>query len=609
MVCAGRGAMNDVAEFLGRYPPFSHAGPAELEHLATAATLVAAEPGTSVLIEDGPVSTGVYVVRTGSVELVHDDEAVDVLDIGEVFGHPSMLTGQSPAFTVRAREHCELILIPAREAVPHLTGEFVAATLRSRLVRAGQVVHAQGDVRTAHLGDLVHRPAPICAPTDSVREAARRMADKDVSCILVELDGGWGVLTDSDLRRKLVAAGLSYDTPVAELMVDRAMTVPPERLAIDAMIDMLDLGIHHLPVVDSRGTPLGIVTATDLMYLEGRTPFAVRRAISKAETPDQVVDAASYLPQTIVALTRAGVSSVDVCRVLALAGDTATVRLLELAMQRHGPPPCSWAWMALGSVARREQTLASDQDNAFAYDDPGGEQVDAFFATIAGEINNDLERCGFGADNSDVMARNRQWRMSSSEWARVLGDCLEQPDRSHLVRAAVSFDFRQVAGGLDIVRPLTSIERQAPRFPNFVARLARTATDFTPPLGRRGKLATNDEGRIDLKKQGIIPIVNLARFHAIAAGITVSSTLERLAATEAAGQLSAEAASELREVFELLLRLRIEQQVKQVERGEEPRNMLDPRDLAPLTRNQMVHAFQAIVGYQKQLQRYVPIGL
>jgi CBS domain-containing protein len=601
--------MSDVAEFLGRYKPFSHADPQELELLAEAADVVSAQPGASILIEDGAVSRGVYVVRSGSVELVHEDEVVDVLDVGEVFGHPSMLTGQSPAFTVRARERCELILIPAKQAVPHLSGEFVAATLRARMIRTGQVAHAQGDVRTAHLGDLVHRPAPICAPTDTVREAARRMAEKDVSCILVDLDGAWGVLTDSDLRRKLVAEGLPYDTPVSQLMVDRAMTVPPDRLAIDAMIDMLDLGIHHLPVVDSRGTPLGIVTATDLMYLEGRTPFAVRRAISKAETADQVVEAASYLPQTIVALTRAGVSSVDACRVLALAGDTATTRLLELAFQRHGAPPCSWAWMALGSVARREQTLASDQDNAFAYDDPGGEEIDAFFAMVAAEINNDLERCGFGADNSDVMARNRQWRMSSSEWSRVLADCLERPDRSHLVRAAVSFDFRQVAGGLDIVRPLVAIERQAPRHPDFVARLARTATDFTPPLGRRGKLITNDDGRIDLKKQGIIPIVNLARFHAIAAGITVSSTLERLTATEAAGQLSGEASSELREVFELLLGLRVDQQVAQVERGEQPRNMLDPRGLPTLARSQMVQAFQVIAGHQKQLARYVPIGM
>jgi CBS domain-containing protein len=601
--------MNELAEFLGRYQPFSGASPEELDRLAEVASVLSVEPGAAILVEDGPVSPGAYVVRSGAVELVHDDEVVDVLDVGQAFGHPSMLTGRAPAFTVRARESSEVILIPAEAAMRHLSSEFVAATLRARMVRTGQVVHAQGDVRTVHLGELVHRPAPICGPADTVRQAAQRMAELDVSCCLVDLNGSWGVVTDSDLRRKLVAEGLPYETPVSQLMVERAMTVPPDRLAIDAMIDMLDLGIHHLPVVDSRGTPLGVVTATDLMYLEGRTPFAVRRGISKAETPDQVVEATSYLPQTIVALTRAGVSAVDVCRVLTLAGDTATGRLLDLAIRRHGAPPCSWAWIALGSVARREQTLASDQDNGFAYDDPGGQEVDDYFAPIAAEINADLERCGFGADNVEVMARNRQWRMSISEWTRVLGDCLEQPDRSHLVRAAVSFDFRQIAGGLEIVRPLVAIERQAPDYPYFVARLARTVTDFTPPLGRRGKLATDDNGQVDLKRRGMIPIVNLTRFHAISAGITVSASLERLAAIEAAGRLGADAVSELREVFELLLRLRIEHQVSLVDRGETPGDMLDPSELPPLTRSQMVQAFHVVAAHQKQLSRYAPIGI
>jgi CBS domain-containing protein len=601
--------VSELAQFLGRYPPFSGVGEDELERLAEGSQPLRVEAGRTVLVEDGPVSAGVYVVRRGAVELVHDGEVVDVLDVGQAFGHPSMLTGRAPAFTVRTREPSELILVPAKLAAGYLSSEFVAATLRARMVRTGQVVHAQGDVRTAHLGDLVHRPAAICHPDDSVREAARRMAEKDVSCILVEMDGGWGVLTDSDLRRKLVAEGLPYDTPVSALMVSHAMTVLPERLAIDAMIDMLDLGIHHLPVVDARGTPLGIVTATDLMYLESRTPFAVRRAISKAETPQQVIDAASHLPQMIVALIRAGVSAVDACRVLTLAGDTATIRLLDLAIQRNGPPPCAWAWMALGSVARREQTLASDQDNAMAYDDPGGPEVDAYFAAIAERINEGLERCGFGRDSSDVLARNRQWRMSRSEWQRVLTDCLERPDHSHLVRAAVSFDFRHVVGGLEIVRPLVTIERSAPEHANFITRLARTATDFTPPLGRRGKFATDDCGLIDLKKRGIIPIVNLTRFHSIAAGITVSSTLDRLAATEAAGTLSAEAASELREAFELVLRLRIELQAGQAERGEPPGNLLDPGTLPPLTRGQLLHAFQAVAAQQKLLGRYVPLGL
>jgi CBS domain-containing protein len=603
------GAVTALADFLGRFPPFQGAPAADLERVAEAARTERFDAGDVVLVEDGAPATALHVVRSGAAELVHDDDVVALLEPGELFGHPSLLSGRAPAFTVRTREPSEIVRIPAAVALPYLSAEFVAATLRQRMVRAGEVVHARGDVRTAHLGDLVHRPAAVCRPDSTVREAAEIMAEKDVSCILVDTGTGYGVLTDSDLRRKLVAEGRSYDTPVSALMVPDALTVPPDRLAVDAMIDMLDLGIHHLPVVDAQGVPVGIITATDLMYLEGRTPFAVRRAISKASSVEEVVEAANHLPQTIIALVRAGVAATDIGRVLALASDTATSRLLQLVMAAEGEPPAAWSWMALGSVARKEQSLASDQDNALAYAAAAAPGADAFFARVAEQVNSALERCGFGPDNSDVLARNRQWRMSDEEWQRVFSDCLEHPDRSHLVRAAVAFDFRHVTGGLDIVRPLASIQRKAPNHPDFIRRLARTATDFTPPLGRRGKLATARDGTIDLKKQGIVPIVNLARFHALSAGVTISPTLDRLAAAETAGQLDRETASALREAFELVMRLRIEHQAEQANRGVPPDDRLDPSSLPPLTRSQMVDAFRLVAAAQKQLARYVPLGM
>ena len=213
------------------------------------------------------------------------------------------------------------------------------------------------------------------------------MAAADVSCVLVQLDEGFGIVTDSDLRRKLVAEDLPGSTPVGRLMIAPAKTFAPESLAVDAMIDMLDAGIHHLPIVDPAGTPLGVVTATDLMYLESRTPFALRRSIAHAASVDELVDAAGHLPQMIVSLIRAGVSPLDVGRVIALQSDTATTRLIELITAERGPAPVAWSWLALGSTARREATLASDQDNALAYADPGGPEVDAYFADVAGEVN------------------------------------------------------------------------------------------------------------------------------------------------------------------------------------------------------------------------------
>jgi CBS domain-containing protein len=602
--------MAGAADFLRRFPPFDALPEGELERAEAVMFERSYSEGELVLVEDGAPATHLYVVRTGSVELVHEDQSIDVLEPGEAFGHPSLLSGLAPAFDVRAREPTVCLLLDAPAAVRLLGSpagvEFVASSLRERLVRTGNVAHAQADQRTAHLGALVHRPAVECTPETNAGEAARLMADADVSCLLVRLDDGFGIVTDSDLRRKLVARGRSYDTPVGDLMVAPALTFSPERLAVDAMIDMLDAGIHHLPVVEANGAPVGVVTATDLMYLEGRTPFALRRSIAHAVTVDQVVEAASHLPQMVVSLISAGVAATDMGRVMALQSDTATIRLVDLALAEHGVAPCAWAWMALGSTARREASLASDQDNALAYADT---TADDWFAAVAGDVNDGLARCGFGADNAEVLARNRQWRMSEADWKRVFRDCLEQPDRSHLVRAAVAFDFRHVWGGLQIVRPLVEIEREAPAHPDFLRRLARTATDFQPPLGFRGKLQVDEDGRIDLKRGGVVPIANLARFHALQSGVTISSTIPRLRAAAHAGSLEGERAAALEEAFELVTRIRLEHQASEVEAGQPPSNRVDPADLAPLARGQLRSALRLVAEAQRALSRFVPLGM
>jgi CBS domain-containing protein len=318
------------------------------------------------------------------------------------------------------------------------------------------------------------------------------------------------------------------------------------------------------------------------------------------------VAAASHLPQVIVSLIRAGVGATDVGRVLALQSDTATMRLIDLAMVARGGSPTAWAWLALGSTARREASLNSDQDNALAYAEDGR---DDWFAGVATEVNEGLARCGFGADNAEVLARNRQWRMSEADWTRVFRDCLDQPDRSHLTRAAVAFDFRHVCGGLQIVRPLVEIERDAPAHPDFVRRLARTATDFEPPLGFRGKLQLDDDGRFDIKRGGVVPIANLARFHAIRSGITLSNTIGRLRGAAEAGALESDRAAELEEAFELVTRLRLEHQAAEVESGRPPTNRVAPADLPPLTRGQLRSALRAVADAQHALARFVPLGM
>jgi len=462
-----------------------------------------------------------------------------------------------------------------------------------------------------HIDALVPGPPVYCEPGVAISRAAEIMTRSGSSAILIR-SGELQIVTDADIRAKAVAGPISPQNPVLRI-AEPAVVVEPRRLAVDAVVEMLDRGVDHVVVADGQEV-LGIVSAADLMGLQTRSPFALRHSILHAQNEDGLVAASRGLGRLFLALLGAGVSPADIGRVLTLQYDALTTRLIDFALARHGAAPVPWGWLALGSSARRELTLGSDQENALAYADTDDRNVDEAFEVIAADVTAGLVRCGFAADANGVLASAKLWRMSLSAWEKTIEACYASPDRSHLIRATVALDFRQVAGGLEVAEPLVAILREAHSHPDFVRRLARTATDFKPPLGFRGAFATartkdTPTGTIDVKRGGMLPIVNLARFHALASEVTISATLDRLVAVEELGKLPADEATALREAFSCVWRVRLEHQAARIAADEEADNYVDPEALPPLEREELREAFRAIVRAQKRLDVYVPSGI
>ena len=604
-----------VAEFLKRHPPFSALDADELAEVAQTVGEQRFGSGDVVLVEDGPPASALYVIRDGSMELVHEAEIVDILEPGESFGHPSLLTGLAPAFTVRAHEASACYLVP-RETALSVLGRpagagFVAETLRDRLTRTGHVVHGLPPLGTVRVVDLITRPPVFADAFATIGHAARTMTEQGASAALVRDGERLNILTDADLRAKVLAAELSIENPISRV-TNPAVIVPPDRLAVDVVVDMLDAGVDHVVVVDQRAEVLGIVSAGDLLGVEARSPFALRHAVLRARDEEELVDVSGRLPQLLLALVDAGVGAADIGRVLSLQLDALTSRLIDFSIWRHGPAPVSWAWLVFGSGARRELTLASDQEHGLAHAD-GDTSSDEYFQRLGDEVARGLERCGFAADPNGVLASRAPWRLSETGWIDVFRGCFESPDRSHLIRATVAFDFRHGGGGLEVVPPLVAELRRAPEHPDFLRRLARTATDFRPPLGFRGSLVVarggDEAGKLDVKRGGVLPIANLARFHALANRVTISATLDRLVAAEELGALEPEVAQSLRQAFELTTRIRLEHHAARIAAGEPPDNLVEPGELPPLTRVELREAFRAIAQAQKRLGVYVPAGL
>jgi CBS domain-containing protein len=608
--------MENFYTLLARHPPFDGIDPEEVRAALQGAQEHAFESGEIALVEDGAPALGLWVILGGSMDIVHEGEVIQVLEPGECFGHPSLLTGMAPAFTVRAREPSRCLLLSA-DASRRLLGTvagatYVAASMRKRLTGAGHTVHALRDVGTTPVSAIM-RPATFCEPDEPLRQAAGRLGQNSTSALLVRLtDDRLGILTDADVRASVTEGEVALDAPVREVARSPVPTVPAAQLAVEAAVDMVAAGAEHLAVTDARGV-CGILSATDLLGLDARSPIALRHMILGAPDEDALVRATQELPRLFLLLVRAGVPARELGRVLSLQHDTIVARLVDFSIWRAGPAPLAWAWLDLGSAARREFTLASDQDNALAYADPEpGEEaaVDAYFERLGSDVNDGLARCGIGVDNNGVLAGKRLWRMSKGAWLRTFSECLTEPDESHLIRASVSFDFRPAAGGLLLVSELTDYIRDARRHPQFMRLMARTANGYPVALGFRGQLATGREGdppdRLDLKRGGIIPLVNLVRFHALAHGVTISPTLDRIEAVANVGGLERDVADGLAEAWSVITRLRFEHHAAQIAEVGAPDNLIDPGAMPPIARTDLKEALHVVRRAQKRLGAWSP---
>jgi CBS domain-containing protein len=614
--------MEHLDTFLAQHPPFNALPLADLADVAAQASSVSFEVGESALVEDGRPTPGLFVILTGAMDLVHDGEVVQVLEPGECFGHPSLLTGMAPAFTVRAREPSECALLGPEVAMRALATEagarYIATTMRTRLTRTGHTVHGLLDVGTTPVSAIM-RPAVFGEPEEPLREAARKLEQPEVSALLLRIadDGpnGLGILADGDIRAWVSREDCSLDAPARAAARSPVPTVPVGQLAVEATVDMLAAGSDHVAVLD-HDVVCGTLSATDLLGLDARSPIALRHTILGAADEDVLARAVTHLPQLFRLLLRAGVPPRDLGRVLSLQHDALVARLIDFSISKHGLAPVAWSWLDLGSAARREFTLASDQDNALAYEtpSPGSEaEVDAYFERMGQEVNAGLARFGFGVDNNDVLAGSRLWRMSKADWLRTFEECLQAPSESRLIRASVAFDFRTAAGGLSIAAALSGVVRAAREYPDFMRLMAKSATGFPVALNFHGGLAVERRGdaagRLDLKRGAIIPLVNLVRFHALANGVTISPTLDRIEAVASVAGLERSEADALAEAFEVITRLRFEHHAELIAGGAPPDNLVDPQALAPIARSELREALHTVRRGQKRLGAWVPAGL
>ena len=233
------------------------------------------------------------MVRDGAFEISHRNVALDILSRGAVFGHPSLLTGMAPEFTTRAREDSAVYCIPGELALDILSRTdgvvFVAKTLRDRLIQTARTVGALTGVRARTVRSMLHGAPEFCTPeTPDLRRPPASWPTRGSRRSSCGGPEGLGIVTDVDLRDKVVAVRASGDTPVGAIMSTPVQTIGAEVFASEASIHMMEAGVNHLPVLDGQGEVLGVLSASSLMSMDALSPFALRHFIMGAATVEEV---------------------------------------------------------------------------------------------------------------------------------------------------------------------------------------------------------------------------------------------------------------------------------------------------------------------------------
>lgn len=602
--------MHDIAEFLAEVPPFDALPPEELAAIAREAEIEFFAAGAVIVPQGAPPLEAVRVVRRGGVEVVVDDAVIDLLGEGDVLGYQSMLAGLPATVGFRAAEDTLAYHLP-EAAVRDLFSRPEGLRFVVRRLDAFDQRRLDGprtpDTAQRAVGALLRRPALLCEAGTPIREAARRATDAGTSSIVVPLpDGTFGIVTDRDLRTKVVAAGRDGDTPLHEVMTAPAFTVTSDRLGADVLLEMLDRGVRHFPVLAPTGDVLGVISDVELLAAEHRTPFHLRSAIARATSPEAVEALLRDLPDVAVALHDARVGSSTVTATIAVVWDAAIRRLLDLAQAAEGPPPFPYAWLALGSHARREPTLSSDMDSAISWSGPDDDAaMQAYAARVARRVVDALARGGIAPCDHGASAAQPAFARSLDSWLREATGWQDDPAQEQaLMLSSVVAEARPV-WGVQEGAPLVAAFRDARRRPRLLQGLGRLALSHRPPTGFLRDLVVEHSGehagRLDLKHGGLLPIVDLARYAGLAAGVTAASTRERLRSAAAAGTLPTPDARTLEAAFDLLTDLRIAHQVQQVRTGVPPDDHLDPATLDRLTRSYLRDAFRAVAHVQRRI--------
>lgn len=611
--------------------PFSFLPQEGLEAVAAEIALVKYSADTVIFVQDRSTVDYLYILQEGAAERYFEEKGKQILKAvlseGDIFGGISMLLNNNIAVrTLRTTEDTSFYILPhasfrqlcetydsfseyftdtfGKRMLDRSYAEIVAKSLRPK----------EADLQVFNLGisGLYTRKIITCSADTTIRQAAVKMSENRCSSIFINGSDGpvKGLITDNDLRTRVIAAGYDIDKPVADIMSTPLAVVASGATVFEALMVMMQKGIKHLAVADTADNVVGILTNQDLLQLQGESPLILIREINEAQSIDAIIDKHAKLPRMIQGLINAGAKADNVTRLITTLSDAILKKVITFTLEECDPPPVKFVFMILGSEGRKEQTLKTDQDNAIIFEDVPDEKLQVtrdYFLKMGKLICGHLDRAGYAFCKGGIMAQNPEWCLSISEWKKTFKGWIHAPEAESLLNASIFFDFRCGYGEEGLIEELRQYLFGAlGGWPGFFRHLAENSLYFRPPLGFFRNFVVESKGEhkdaFDIKA-AMQPIVDLARIYALNNKIDETNTLERLAQIHQAKALSWSEYHDLEQAYRFLLQLRFVRQITNiVDENKPPDNYVTPNKLSRIEQTMLKEIFKRIQTIQTKLE-------
>lgn len=625
--------IREIRDHIAQFPPFDSLSEELLDRVAAAVEISYFKAGTIIQDRDDDIQTLRYI-RSGAVEVyLHNGQLYNQLGEGDIFGQFDLLRNRRVRFPVKASEDTLLYLIPVTVfeqlcAEDNNFADFVELS-GSRLKSTVEQQQRNNDMIATRVRRLITRMPIMIEESATVQDAARLMTSNDVSSVLVlaavsdedsdhvftDTDGRqWllkGMITDKDLRTRILAEGAPAQTRVAEITRGRLITIQSDESVNEAMLVMLRNNIQRLPVMHRR-RPVGVVHLSDIVRYETNNSAYLVSSIYNRSSVTTLARLTPEIRSAFVRLVDEGATSQMIGIAMSSVGRSLMRRLVELAEAEIGPPPISYCFMVHGSLARNDQSITTDQDNALVlHDSFDPVQHDAYFKELAQRVSDGLNACGYPYCKGGIMATNDQWRQPLSQWKRYFETWIARPDPQRLLHSSIFFDLDAVVGEEHFVEELQDLVAERARVsPLFLAALARNALSRTPPLGLFRTFVLEQDGKhnntINIKRRGVAPMNDVIRVHALGVGSRAQNCFERLNDIEEAGALPAGQTEKLRYALEFLSSVRLRHQAYEIKHDAPPDNSIEPEHVSDTERHNLKDAFQVLSNAQKFLRFRYP---